>query len=250
MKIKLIRHATMQVTVGGTTLLVDPMLAPAGSMAPVANSPQQRPNPLVPLPVPVEDLLNPDAILVTHTHRDHFDDTAVKMLPKSIPVICQPADGEKISSLGFTDVLPVDSVLQWSDLTVIRTGGQHGTGEIGRKMGTVSGYVVQYRDESLLYIAGDTIWCREVSETLDRYRPKVTVTYAGAAQFLVGGPIIMDAGDVVKVCRHAEDTIVVAVHLEAFNHCLLTRHNLQQHLENENLAKRVLIPEDGEELNF
>lgn len=250
MKIKLIRHATMQITVGGTNILVDPMLSPAGAMGPVADSPQQRPNPLVPLPVPVESLLNADAVLLTHTHRDHFDDAAAKMLPKSIPVLCQPADGEKIASLGFTRVLPVDSALTWRDLTVIRTGGQHGSGEIGRKMGAVSGYVLQHRGESLLYIAGDTIWCREVSEALDKYSPKVAVLYAGAARFLTGGPIIMDAGDVVKVCRQAAGTKVVAVHLEAFNHCLLSRNDLRRRLETENLGERVLIPGDGEELIF
>lgn len=44
---------------------------------------------LVPLPVPVEDLVKVDAVIVTHLHSDHFDDAAMEALPRSLPIFAQ-----------------------------------------------------------------------------------------------------------------------------------------------------------------
>jgi hypothetical protein len=40
----------------------------------------------------------------------------------------------------------------------------------------------------------------------------------------------------------------VAVHMEAINHCLLTRDELREKLQSEGLLGRVEIPADGETL--
>jgi L-ascorbate metabolism protein UlaG (beta-lactamase superfamily) len=61
----------------------------------------------------------------------------------------------------------------------------------------------------------------------------------------VGDPITMTAADVVAVARHAPAARVVAVHLEAVNHCLDTRADLHQRIRDEGLEDRVTIPEDG-----
>jgi len=83
MEIQLVRHATLRVTYANRTLLVDPMLSRAGELAATPNTPNQRPNPLVELPVPAESVIVwIDAVLVTHIHRDHFDQAAADLLPK------------------------------------------------------------------------------------------------------------------------------------------------------------------------
>jgi hypothetical protein len=56
----------------------------------------------------------------------------------------------------------------------------------------------------------------------------------------------MTAGDVIRVCRAAPQAEVIAVHMEAINHCLLTRAELAQQAESAGV--RVVIPEDGEEV--
>jgi len=53
---------------------------------------------------------------------------------------------------------------------------------------------------------------------------------------------------VVAVARHAPEARVVAVHMEAVNHCLLTRADLHQRLHDEGLTDRVTVPEDGTEV--
>lgn len=250
MNIQLLRHATLVIQTGGTTLLVDPMLSHANAMDPVGNAANSLRIPLVELPLSDAELVQlvhqVDAVLITHTHRDHWDSRAVELLPKDKPLLCQPADTERLHHDGFSTVIPVETSLDWHGIRISRTGGQHGTGDIGQKMGIVSGFVLRAEDEPGVYIAGDTIWCAEVADALTRYRPDVTVLNAGAAQFLTGDPITMSAADVVSVCTALPTTRVVAVHMEAVNHCLLTRADLRAYLERAGYARRVAIPQDGE----
>jgi L-ascorbate metabolism protein UlaG (beta-lactamase superfamily) len=252
MRIRFLRHATFVFEAGGQRVLVDPMLAPAGATDPVANTPNQRRNPLVELPVDEAGTLGlleeADAVLVTHTHNDHWDGRARDLIPKHTPIFCQPEDWEIISAAGFKRVTPVEDGLEWRGLSFTRTGGRHGTGEIGNLMAPVSGFVVGAEDSPTLYIAGDTIWCPEVEDALDVHIPDVVVVNAGAARFLEGDPITMTADDVARVCRALPEARVVAVHMEAINHCLLTRGELEGKLQNEQLSERVEIPADGETL--
>ena len=249
MRLRLIRNATLLVQVAGRCLLVDPMLDPAGARPPVENSPNPRPNPLCELPEPPEVVIHGvDAVVVTHLHRDHLDATAVELLPKHLPVLCQPEDAAALRERGFADVRPVEASLEWEGVRVARTAARHGTGEIGAAMAPVSGYVLEAAGEPSLYVAGDTIWCEEVREALDEHRPDAVVVNASGARFLDGGPIVMTDDDVVAVARHAPDARVVAVHLEAINHCLQTRSDLHQRLHDEGLVGRVTVPEDGSEV--
>jgi L-ascorbate metabolism protein UlaG (beta-lactamase superfamily) len=250
MKIQLWRHATLLVHYANRTLLVDPMLSAAEAMDPVGNASNTRRIPMVELPFDTPTLLASlakiDAVLVTHTHRDHWDARAIELLPRTMPLIGQPADKARFEKDGFTNLNLIEDSLNWQGITITRTGGQHGTGEIGRQMGTVSGFVLRAPGAPGLYIAGDTIWCAEVESALTEYHPDVTIVNAGAATFLTGDPITMSAEDVVHVCEALPSTRVIAVHMETVNHCLLTRAALRQHLESAQLTERVIIPADGE----
>jgi L-ascorbate metabolism protein UlaG (beta-lactamase superfamily) len=254
MEIHFLRHATLILGLKEGRFLVDPMLSPADAMEPVQNAANQKRNPTVDLPLAEGELsgmLNGiKGVMVTHTHRDHWDPRAVELLPKRVPVLCQREDETRIRGAGFTVVSAIDRELLWQGLTIRRTAGQHGVGEIGRKMAPVSGFVVAAENEPTLYLAGDTVWCTEVENALRRYAPEVVVVNAGAAAFVAGGPITMTAEDVVQVCRASPSALVVAVHMEAVNHCGLTREALRKRTEEENLADRVLIPSDGDTLFF
>jgi L-ascorbate metabolism protein UlaG (beta-lactamase superfamily) len=142
-------------------------------------------------------------------------------------------------------VLPIPARREWRGVEVHRTGGQHGTGEIGARMAPVSGFVLRAAGEPTLYLAGDTIWCPEVEQALQDHQPDVVIVNAGAAQFLSGGPITMTADDVAQVCRALPPAEVIAIHMEAINHCLLTRSELLARLEEQGLEGRVMIPGDG-----
>ncbi|TXK81840.1 MBL fold metallo-hydrolase [Paenibacillus sp. N3.4] len=246
MKLQLVRNATIWLQYGSVHFLIDPMFSDVGANPPIINSTNDRRNPLVPLPFSLDRYLAPDAVLLTHLHPDHWDDVAAAALSKSIPILCQPEDDASISSAGFTSVTVVNTTVKFKGVTISRTRGQHGTGDIGELMGRVSGFVFQADGEPTLYIAGDTIWCDEVKQALDTYRPDVTVVNAGGARFAVGDPITMDTDDVDSLTQYAPYTKVIAVHMDTINHCLVTRTDLRNELEARGILGQVNIPEDGE----
>jgi L-ascorbate metabolism protein UlaG (beta-lactamase superfamily) len=250
LNIQLIRHATIKLQFNGQTILVDPMFSSKSTLAPVANAANESKNPLVDLPITVEELLSEiNAIIITHSHRDHLDDRAIEFLPKDLPIFCQPEDEEKLISLAFKDVRSVNQETVWKGIRFKRTSGQHGTGELGKLMGPVSGFVLQTEDEPVVYVAGDTIWCSEVEEAIANYSPGVIVLNGGEAQYLTGDPITMGANDIEKVHRASPSSKIVVVHMESWNHCLLTRRDLRQYIETNQL-REIFVPEDGITLQF
>jgi L-ascorbate metabolism protein UlaG (beta-lactamase superfamily) len=233
----LIRSATLLLELEGRRVLVDPMFDDVGARPPVANTPNPRPNPLVPLPLPAEELVRGlDAVIVTHLHRDHFDDAAAQLLPRDIPVFCQPEDASALGALGLA-ARPVDDALDWEGITLTRTGGRHGSGETAELLGPVSGFVLDG-----LYIAGDTVWCPEVEEAIARHAPRVAVVNGSGARFLGSEPLVMTAEEIRQMV--ARVPTVVVVHLEAINHCLETRAEVRA------AVPEALVPEDGETLEL
>jgi L-ascorbate metabolism protein UlaG (beta-lactamase superfamily) len=232
-----VRSATLILELDGRRVLVDPMLDDTGSRPPVERTRNPVANPTVPLPMPAEEVVRDlDAVVVTHRHRDHLDGRAEELLPRDVPVFCQPEDEEALQGLGL-DARPVLDQLDWDGLRIARTRARHGSGEIAELLAPVSGFVL-----GDVYVAGDTVWYEGVAETIDRYRPRVAVVNAGGAEFFEGGLIVMGIDDVREVA--ARVPTVVAVHLEALNHCYLTRVELRGALPH------VLVPNDGEVLEL
>lgn len=246
MNIQLIRHATLWLEYGGAAFLIDPMFSDKGVNPPIAGSGDERRNPLVPLPGPLDAWLAPDAVLVTHLHPDHWDEAAQHALSKSSVILCQQGDKEEIGAAGFTDVREIQASETFRDVTIYRTDGRHGTGETGRRMGRVSGFVFRAKGEPTLYIAGDTIWCEEVRTALDTYKPDMTIVNAGGARFAVGDAITMDESDVLALVEYAPYTRVAAVHMDTINHCHVTRNVLRNVLAEKKALDRVFVPEDGD----
>ena len=237
MQLTLVRNATLLLELAGKRVLVDPMLDDEGARPPIEGTRNPVPNPTAALPLPAEEVVSGlDAVLVTHRHRDHLDGTAEQLLPRDVPVFCQPEDEEALRELGLA-ARAVDDEVAWEGLRIVRTPGRHGTGPIADALAPVSGFVLDG-----LYIAGDTVWYEGVEATIERHRPSVAVVNAGGAEFAEGGLIIMGIDDVREVA--ARVPTVVAVHLEALNHCYLTRAAIRASLPH------VLVPADGETLEI
>jgi L-ascorbate metabolism protein UlaG (beta-lactamase superfamily) len=244
----LIRNAAAVLEIGGLQFLIDPALDPVGARPPVPNTPNQHPNPLVGLPTGWEALVeSADALVVTHLHQDHFDATSAATLDHDLPLFGQPKDVDRLTEKGFADLRPVDREATFGEVAITRTAGQHGTGAIGRAMAPVSGFVFAAPGEPTGYVTGDTIWCEDVAEAIERHVPDVIVVNASGARFLEGDPIVMTAEDVAEVHRAAPEALIVVVHLEAINHCLERRDHYRRRLPALGVDMgRVRIPEDGE----
>ena len=99
----------------------------------------------------------------THRHRDHLDTRAEELLPRDVPVFCQPEDEEALRSSVSTR--PVVDELDWDGLHIARTPASHGLGRIAEPLAPVSGFLL---DD--LYLAGDTVWYEGVAETIEQHR--------------------------------------------------------------------------------
>ncbi|SEN73247.1 L-ascorbate metabolism protein UlaG, beta-lactamase superfamily [Chitinophaga rupis] len=245
--IQLLRHATLLLSINNQRILVDPMLSKRAAMDPVPMAANEDRIPLVDLPLSdteLATLLNDiDAVIITHTHRDHWDAAAQEKIAKDKIIFCQPIDVALIQSQGFTRVQPIESNFIWNDISIHRTNGQHGTGEIGQKMGTVSGFVLTY-GEQRLYLTGDTIWCSDVEDAITTHLPTHIIVNGGGAQFVQGDPITMTINDVLAVAQFTEAPIQV-VHLETVNHCYQRRPDFKAAIEANNLQAQISVPDDG-----
>ncbi|RIA09221.1 beta-lactamase family protein [Flavobacteriaceae bacterium MAR_2010_72] len=253
MRIQLWRNATLKLTLNDTNFLIDPMLGDKHSFGIFPWTDDDQMNPLVNLPFTKEELTNElesiDAVIVTHLHPDHWDATAVSLLPKTIPLICPKANAENIASYGFTNIKAINEVLTFQDIQLSITDGQHGTGTIGTNMGKVNGFVLKHLNNSI-YITGDTIWCEEVKNAIDKHHPKHIIVAGGAATFAFGEPVTMTFDDINHVAGHAPNSKIWITHLEAVSPCKEGRSYLRDLLKSSNLEKQCVILEDGEKANL
>jgi L-ascorbate metabolism protein UlaG (beta-lactamase superfamily) len=249
MQLQLIRSATLKLTYGGRMVLIDPYLATKHEYNPLVGKSR---NPMVDLPCKPEDVLdNVEMVIVSHLHLDHFDRAAWELLPKNLPLFCQPGNEDTIKEKAFTDVRVLHDEVDWQGIRLIRTPGQHGKGVWAEKMGKVSGFVFQAQGEPTVYWSGDTIWYAPVEKVIHDYQPNIVVTHSCGAEFEANEPIVMDSAQTVAVCRAAPDSTVIATHMEAFDHSTVTRADLRAFATAQGVdVQQLRIPDDGETLKF
>ncbi|MCG8581012.1 MAG: MBL fold metallo-hydrolase [Bacteroidales bacterium] len=243
-QVQLIRNATLKITYAGKTLLVDPVLGEKHSFMSFVQ-PDKNLNPTVDLPMSIAEITKGvDALLITHAHPDHFDPKAMEVLDKNIPVYAQPFDSKAAQDGGFKTVIPVNGTADLDGIQIIRTSGKHGPDEALEMLGEVSGFILKKDNYPTVYIVGDCIWGDEVEQAIKTNQPDIIITNSGGAVFMGQGRILMDEQETVKVAQMAPEATVIAVHMEALDHCATTRDKVVAAAKENNL--NILVPEDGE----
>lgn len=257
MKIHHLRNATFIIESNSTFLLIDPMLSKKGELPPLAllrHKPHR--NPTVALPDNAAELLaQVTHCLITHCQRghfDHLDGRGKEFLRKQrIPVVCHIQDKAYLekrrimieASLEFWQPTPVLG----GQLTAIPA--QHGQGWIHNFMANGMGTFIQLPDEPSIYISGDTVYNRDVEKALVELKPDIAVVAAGNASLDIGQPILMYQEEIIRFMKTAPNW-VLANHLEALNHCSMSRLQVAGMVQREKLSDKVFIPVDGETLSL
>ena len=255
-----IRNATGKLSYNSTVFLIDPMLAEKGryeGFAGTFNS--EIRNPTIDLPETKEDVLKGvDAIIVTHTHLDHWDEVAQQFINKDIPVFVQDEkDAADIRHEGFNNVQILNKDIVFQGVRLTKIEGTHGTEamyenpEFAAVACESMGIVFSADGEKSTYLMGDTVWTVRVTKTLHNYRPDVLIMNTGYAKVLgYNESIIMGTEDVAKATRLMPKSKIVAVHMDSINHCTVSRKNMREFVRLMNLQKQVSVPDDGETLNL
>ncbi len=259
-QVQQIRNATAKIAYAGKTFLVDPFLAKKGTYPgfPETFHSELR-NPTVELPLPVKEIMSGvDAVIVTHTHLDHWDGGDHKFIPKSMPLFVQhEADAKLIRSQGYTNVRVMTDSTEFEGVRLTKTGGRHGTEEmyskkpLGDALGEAMGVVFQAPGAKTVYIVGDTVWNATVDGTLTKFKPDVVILNTGDARMKgYAGSIIMGKDDVLHAYQAMPNATIIATHMDAINHMTLSRKELRDHVKEHKIGDRVRIPADGEVLKF
>ena len=260
MQVQQIRNATAKISYAGKTFLLDPFLAKKGKYPGFEGTFNSKlRNPLIELPMPAKDVLKGvDAVIVSHTHLDHWDGGDHQFIPKAIPLFVQDeTDAKLIRGQGYTDVRVLGENTVFEGVQLTKTGGQHGTDQMYSKkpvadaLGKAMGIVFQAPGAKTIYFVGDTVWRTDVDQALARFKPDVIVLNAGDAR-MVGftGSIIMGKDDVLHAYQAMPNATIVATHMDAINHMTLSRKDLRDHVKQHGIKDRVRVPADGEILKF
>ena len=258
--IQQIRNATLKISYAGTIFLIDPMLAPKEAYPGFEETYRSElRNPLIDLPASISEIIKGvDAIIVTHTHLDHWDDAAQEFIPKHFPLFVQnEQDAKLIQSQGFTNIRILNNNILFNDIHLTKVGGQHGTDsmyavpDLAKRLGDTMGVVFHAKGFKTLYIAGDTIWCDETTRVISNYKPEIIILNTGYARLKnFDGSIIMGKDDVKHAYQTASNAIIIATHMDAVNHAMLTRKKLREYITKEGINDRVLVPNDGETIKL
>ncbi|WP_261817823.1 MBL fold metallo-hydrolase [Vibrio gallicus] len=263
MKIHHLRSATFIIESNDKFILIDPMLGKKGSMPPFSViKAKAAKNPTVDMPSSADELLNKVThTLITHSqtfgikalqHGDHLDAAGEAFLTKrNIPVATPAKDKAYLEKYGLTVNWGIED---WQSIDFL--GGkltavpaQHGHGWIHKVMANGVGFFLELPNEPSIFISGDTVLTDDVKRALNEFKPDITVVAAGRARMDVGQPLLMSTDEVMEFIALSPNK-VIANHMEALNHCAVTRPILKQSIEKNALSEKVLIPEDGETLTF
>ena len=263
MKIHHLRNATFVIESRSNHILIDPMLSDKGELPPFAFFKHKAfRNPIVPMPKKASRILDKVTLcLITHsqkwgiealTHTDHLDKPGKRFIRKNnIPVICHQRDAGYMRKHGISTEA---GLRYWEPVDllggkVMAAPARHGHSWAANFMANGAGFYLELPDEPSIYISGDTVYTDDVVRVLTELKPHIAVVASGGASMDIGGPILMSLDEIAAFIEKAPHK-VIANHLEALNHCPITRSVLKRELEKHNLLSKTIIPDDGETISI
>jgi len=263
MKIHHLRNATFVIESEDNHILIDPYLSEKGKFPPFAYFRYKpRKNPIVSLPDNASQILDKVThCLITHsqkwgveflTHTDHLDSSGKIFLKNNnIPVVYLQQDAAymKKNEISVETELKYWQTEQLLGGQITAVPAQHGHNWTHYFMANGIGFYLELPNEPSIYVSGDTVYTADVNRALIEFKPDIAVVAAGCASLDVGGSILMPLEEIITFIQNAPKK-VIANHMEALNHCPLTRIQLKQELEKRDLLSKTFIPNDGETLTI
>ncbi|MBI2218360.1 MAG: MBL fold metallo-hydrolase [Candidatus Rokubacteria bacterium] len=213
-----IGHSTFLVQIAGVNLVTDPHW---GEMAsPVRFAGPRR---LVPPGIRFEDLPQIDAVLISHDHYDHLDESTVRRLAREHrPRFFVPLGiGQWLRERGIDDVVELDwwQQARFSDLTVVSTPAQHssGRGVNDQYRRLWSSWVVKSRTRHVFF-AGDTGYWSGMKEiaTLGPF-DLALIPIGGYSDYRTDHPNHVNPEEAVQLFEDVGGKLLVPMHWGTFD---------------------------------
>ncbi|MFH1283336.1 MAG: MBL fold metallo-hydrolase [bacterium] len=153
----------------------------------------------------VEELPKIDIILISHTHPDHFDLSAIKAL-KNKPIVVMPWNrGKELKNAGFTVVeLEPYRCYTYNQYTITAVPAKH-------MFGNCLGYIISTPD-AVIYFPGDTDLFKGIDKLKDYKIDVMLMPFAGTP--IVGS--IWTSRRAVKVVEMLKPKTVIPIHWGTF----------------------------------
>jgi len=188
------------------------------------------------------DDFNPDYILLTHGHRDHYGDTE-SIARSSGCTVCACAElsryitSKNIPTKGFN----TGGYFELDNIGIYVTEAKHSNSNPdGSYGGTACGFVINSEGHSI-YFAGDTSYYSDMKLISERFRINV-------AFLPIGGTYTMDIQDAVRASKLLGPHTTVPIHYNTFPAVSADPDEFSNILEQNGLKCIVLKPGNYMEL--
>jgi L-ascorbate metabolism protein UlaG (beta-lactamase superfamily) len=164
-------HSTVLLEIDGARVLTDPVwserISPFGVAAPKR---------FQPVPIPVTDVPELDAIVISHDHFDHLDRGTIEALAsRSTPFVVPLGVGMYLEAWG----IPPERVIEldwWESieirgLTLTTTPSQHFSGRVGNRNKTLWASFVIATANHRVFFSGDTALTPEFEQVREMFAP-------------------------------------------------------------------------------
>ncbi len=229
-KIEYLGHSAFQITTEeGMKVLIDPFISG---------------NPVCTKEV---ETLNPDIILVTHGHVDHFGDTLEIANNSGATVIATHEIATFIQKQGLNAIgMNIGGTVSVNDLiSVTMTDARHSSGmdflEDMEEGGVATGFVITLENGKKIYHAGDTGLFGDMKMVIgDIYQPDI-------ALLPIGDKFTMGIEDAAVATAWLQSRIVIPMHYNTFEAIEQDANLFAQYVEDASLGTFTVILQPGED---
>ena len=193
-----IGHGTVLIAMGGTRVLVDPILRPR-----VMHLKRFH-------PIPKHALRSLDAVMITHLHHDHLDPPSLESLGKDLPIIMPAGSAQLLRRKRFTRVIEIGEGerIQIGALKATATHADHPSKRDHPLSGSADPLGFLFEGSKRIYVAGDT----DLFDEMELIGP---VDYACLPVTGWGpglGPGHMDPERAAEAARRLQAKVAIPIH--------------------------------------
>jgi L-ascorbate metabolism protein UlaG (beta-lactamase superfamily) len=189
-----------------------------------------------------------DAVLLSHDqHSDNLDHSGKDFLKQAGRVLTTEAGAKRLGhhAEGLAPWATAELSKNGKSLTVTATPARHGPAGIEPLSGDVIGFVLSPKMSAPIYVSGDTVYYDGVAEVARRFKARVVLPFAGAAQTRGPFHLTMDTNDTIETARAFPDAVIVPVHTDGWAHFRQSAQDLRATFDMLGFGKRLKLLEPG-----